>query len=154
MALIGCILAQVIWIVGGVLTHWDPYPFVFLLTCSNVLQLVLIFVIAVGQRSQDDAHQAHFYNLHEHLDEVHRHLAQIPEDPTTEGMLAYVGEWVRNNQHSEKENTRALAYELADLLLIPLDCRRSPDHDGGPCNGYPNSCQGQVPSLSGAEAQT
>jgi uncharacterized membrane protein len=30
--------------------HWDPYPFVFLLTCSNVIQLILIFVIAVAQR--------------------------------------------------------------------------------------------------------
>ncbi len=28
----------------------DPYPFVFLLTCSNVIQLILIFVIAVAQR--------------------------------------------------------------------------------------------------------
>jgi hypothetical protein len=28
----------------------DPYPFVFLLTCSNVVQLILIFVIAVAQR--------------------------------------------------------------------------------------------------------
>jgi uncharacterized membrane protein len=27
-----------------------PYPFIFLLTCSNVIQLILIFVIAVAQR--------------------------------------------------------------------------------------------------------
>lgn len=26
------------------------YPFVFLLTCSNVIQLILIFVVAVAQR--------------------------------------------------------------------------------------------------------
>lgn len=49
------IALQAIWIVVGVLTKWDPFPFVFLLTCSNVLQLILIFVLAVGQR-QSSAH--------------------------------------------------------------------------------------------------
>lgn len=34
----------------GILTHMDPYPFAFLLTCSNIVQLILIFVLAVGQR--------------------------------------------------------------------------------------------------------
>ncbi|MDQ6825217.1 MAG: DUF1003 domain-containing protein [Candidatus Eremiobacteraeota bacterium] len=46
---------QVVWIAAGVLTKWDPFPFVFLLTCSNVLQLILIFILAVGQR-QSSAH--------------------------------------------------------------------------------------------------
>jgi uncharacterized membrane protein len=49
------ILLQAVWIVVGQATKWDPFPFVFLLTCSNVLQLVLIFVLAVGQR-QSSAH--------------------------------------------------------------------------------------------------
>ena len=49
-ALVGAIALQVIWIAVGLVTRWDPYPFVFLLTCSNVAQLVLIFVIAVAQR--------------------------------------------------------------------------------------------------------
>lgn len=49
------ILLQAVWIVVGVITKWDPFPFVFLLTCSNVLQLILIFVLAVGQR-QSSAH--------------------------------------------------------------------------------------------------
>ena len=35
--------------------HWDPFPFVFLLTISNVIQLILIFILAVGQR-QSSAH--------------------------------------------------------------------------------------------------
>ncbi len=34
----------------GIITHLDPYPFAFLLTCSNVLQLILIFILAVGQK--------------------------------------------------------------------------------------------------------
>lgn len=49
-ALVAAIILQLIWIGVGLATQWDPYPFVFLLTCSNVAQLVLIFVIAVAQR--------------------------------------------------------------------------------------------------------
>jgi uncharacterized membrane protein len=52
IALLLAIIVQFIWIGVGAATHWDPFPFVFLLTCSNVLQLVLIFVIAVAQRQQ------------------------------------------------------------------------------------------------------
>jgi uncharacterized membrane protein len=50
MALIAAIVFQLAWIVFGVITNLDPYPFVFLLTCSNVIQLILIFVIAVAQK--------------------------------------------------------------------------------------------------------
>jgi len=49
------ILIQAIWIPVGVYTKLDPYPFAFLLTCSNVLQLILIFILAVGAR-QSSAH--------------------------------------------------------------------------------------------------
>src|ERR1700694_5060319 len=49
------ILLQAIWIPLGIFTKFDPFPFTFLLTCSNVLQLILIFILAVGQR-QSSAH--------------------------------------------------------------------------------------------------
>jgi uncharacterized membrane protein len=49
------IIVQLIWIVVGLVTKFDPFPFTFLLTCSNVLQLILIFILAVGQR-QSSAH--------------------------------------------------------------------------------------------------
>src|SRR5476649_1635822 len=39
IALVGAIAVQFTWIAVGLLTNWDPYPFMFLLTCSNVLQL-------------------------------------------------------------------------------------------------------------------
>jgi uncharacterized membrane protein len=52
VALLLAIIVQFIWIGVGAVTHWDPFPFVFLLTCSNVLQLILIFVIAVAQKQQ------------------------------------------------------------------------------------------------------
>lgn len=52
LALLLAIIVQIAWITVGAITHWDPFPFVFLLTCSNVLQLILIFVIAVAQKQQ------------------------------------------------------------------------------------------------------
>jgi uncharacterized membrane protein len=51
-ALLLAIVVQIIWLGVGTITRWDPFPFVFLLTCSNVIQLILIFVIAVAQRQQ------------------------------------------------------------------------------------------------------
>ncbi|HEY8298651.1 MAG TPA: DUF1003 domain-containing protein [Candidatus Baltobacteraceae bacterium] len=53
-ALMLAIVVQLIWIAFGTLTHWDPFPFVFLLTVSNVVQLILIFVIAVAQRQSGE----------------------------------------------------------------------------------------------------
>ena len=55
LALALAVIGQVVWIIVGTITKSDPYPFAFLLTCSNVLQLILIFVLAVGQR-QSSAH--------------------------------------------------------------------------------------------------
>jgi uncharacterized membrane protein len=52
LALLLAIVVQFVWITIGAITRFDPFPFVFLLTCSNVLQLILIFVIAVAQRQQ------------------------------------------------------------------------------------------------------
>jgi len=55
IALFLAILVQFIWIPIGIFTKLDPYPFAFLLTCSNILQLILIFILAVGAR-QSSAH--------------------------------------------------------------------------------------------------
>ncbi|MBV8582268.1 MAG: DUF1003 domain-containing protein [Candidatus Eremiobacteraeota bacterium] len=55
LALALAVVIQLGWIVVGTVTKMDPYPFAFLLTVSNVLQLILIFVLAVGQR-QSSAH--------------------------------------------------------------------------------------------------
>src|ERR1700681_1419884 len=55
LALFLAIMVQAIWIPVGIITKWDVFPFAFLLTCSNVLQLILIFILAVGQR-QSAAH--------------------------------------------------------------------------------------------------
>jgi uncharacterized membrane protein len=55
IALALAVIIQLIWIPIGIATKLDPYPFAFLLTCSNVLQLILIFILAVGAR-QSSAH--------------------------------------------------------------------------------------------------
>ena len=44
------IAVQAVWIPVGLFTKLDPYPFAFLLTCSNVLQPILIFILEVGRR--------------------------------------------------------------------------------------------------------
>ena len=53
IALLIVIVVQLIWVVVGSLTGRDPYPFLFLLTLSNIVQLVMIFVISVAQRQQN-----------------------------------------------------------------------------------------------------
>jgi len=63
-ALVVCIVIQIVWMLIGTLTHFDPYPFVFMLTISNVIQLIMMFVIAVSQRDLHDKHDA----LHEKID--------------------------------------------------------------------------------------
>jgi hypothetical protein len=50
IVLIGAIIVQVCWMIIGELTKWDPYPFSFMLTFSNILQLILLFALACGQR--------------------------------------------------------------------------------------------------------
>ena len=50
IALGAVIIIQIIWVLIGQLTNIDPFPFAFMLTVSNVIQLILIFVLAVGQR--------------------------------------------------------------------------------------------------------
>jgi uncharacterized membrane protein len=50
IALAIVIVAQFVWILVGQVTGRDPFPFIFLLTISNVIQLTLLFVISVAQR--------------------------------------------------------------------------------------------------------
>ena len=72
-ALILAIILQLSWIAVGALTHWDPFPFVFLLTCSNVLQLILIFVIAVAQRQSSEHDELRAEADHENISRLLYH---------------------------------------------------------------------------------
>ncbi len=64
VALALAIVIQAIWIPIGIITNMDPYPFAFLLTCSNIIQLILIFVLSVGQRQS--ASHAELRAEHDH----------------------------------------------------------------------------------------
>ncbi len=66
-ALLSAIVLQLLWIGIGIWTRLDPFPFVFLLTVSNVIQLILIFVIAVAQRQQSRHDQLRAETDHEAL---------------------------------------------------------------------------------------
>ncbi len=73
LALLLAIVLQIVWLAIGTFTRWDPYPFVFLLTCSNVLQLILIFVIAVAQRQQTEHDEMRAESDHESISRLLYH---------------------------------------------------------------------------------
>ncbi len=55
---------QVAWVIAGQLLGFDPYPYLFLLFLSSQTQLILMFVIMVGQQvlgQQDDERAAQTY---------------------------------------------------------------------------------------------
>jgi len=78
-ALFLAVLLQLVWVIVGTVTKMDPYPFAFLLTVSNIIQLILIFILAVGQR-QSSAH-AELRAEHDH-DSISRLLyhQEVQED--------------------------------------------------------------------------
>lgn len=78
--LVAVIIFQMIWIVVGQLTKMDPFPFVFMLTVSNVIQLVLIVVVAVAgrQQSQHDSIRA---------DEDHASISRLMYHQQAQEML-------------------------------------------------------------------
>jgi uncharacterized membrane protein len=86
IALLLAIVLQFAWVAVGTVSHWDPYPFAFLLTCSNILQLILIFVIAVAQKQQTlhdelraEADHATISRLLYHQDVQDRMLLRLAE---------------------------------------------------------------------------
>jgi uncharacterized membrane protein len=95
------ILIQAIWIPVGVITKLDPYPFAFLLTCSNVLQLILIFILAVGQRQS--AEHAELRAEHDH-DAISRLLYhQEVQEELLIGLARKIGVEVENIETMVKQ---------------------------------------------------
>lgn len=75
-AVAGAIIFQFLWVT--LLGFWlklDPFPFTFLLTLSNIIQLILIFVIARAQR--DDELHGKIDALHGKHDKLHAKLADL-----------------------------------------------------------------------------
>lgn len=79
IALILAIIIQCAWIAFGVFTKWDPFPFVFLLTVSNVIQLILIFVIAVAQKQSSQHDELRAEMDHDSISRLLYHQ-QLQED--------------------------------------------------------------------------
>ncbi|MBC5811698.1 MAG: DUF1003 domain-containing protein [Candidatus Eremiobacteraeota bacterium] len=73
IALMLAILLQFIWIIVGTLTHFDPYPFAFLLTISNIVQLILIFIIAVAQKQSSQHAELRAQHDHEAISRLLYH---------------------------------------------------------------------------------
>jgi uncharacterized membrane protein len=73
LALMAAILIQAVWIIVGIVTHWDPFPFAFLLTVSNVLQLILIFILAVGQKQSSEHAERRAESDHEAISRLLYH---------------------------------------------------------------------------------
>ncbi|MDQ2872544.1 MAG: DUF1003 domain-containing protein [Candidatus Eremiobacteraeota bacterium] len=73
IALFLAILVQIVWVAIGSATHWDPFPFVFLLTASNIIQLILIFVIAVAQRQQSQHDELRAESDHDNISRLLYH---------------------------------------------------------------------------------
>ena len=103
------IVLQAVWIVTGVVTKWDPFPFTFLLTCSNVLQLILIFVLAVGQR-QSSSH-AELRAEHDH-DSISRLLYH--QEVQERILLA-----IATKTESDVEDLKAMVAQLSQQDPIP-----------------------------------
>lgn len=73
IALLLAVVIQFAWVAIGQFTHWDPYPFPFLLTCSNILQLILIFVIAVAQRQSSEHAELRAESDHDNISRLLYH---------------------------------------------------------------------------------
>jgi uncharacterized membrane protein len=73
LALFLAIIFQIGWVVVGTATHLDPYPFVFLLTVSNIIQLILIFIIAVAEKQSAQHAELRAEADHENISRLLHH---------------------------------------------------------------------------------
>jgi len=103
LALILAIIVQVGWIAVGMITKWDPYPFAFLLTVSNILQLILIFVIAVAQKQSSQHDELRAEADHDSISRLLYH------DQTQEALLLRISEHLGIDASDLKQTMHALA---------------------------------------------
>ena len=73
LALFLAIVFQVVWVIVGTVTARDPYPFVFLLTVSNIIQLILIFIIAVAEKQSSQHAELRAEADHENISRLLHH---------------------------------------------------------------------------------
>ena len=73
IALLLAIVFQIVWVIVGTISHWDPFPFIFLLSVSNIIQLVLIFVIAVAEKQSSQHAELRAEIDHDHISRLLHH---------------------------------------------------------------------------------
>jgi uncharacterized membrane protein len=115
------------WIVlaaSGPLRHSDPYPFPFLLFLGNLVQLLLVFVILVGQgvlgRSADRRSERTFRDGEEVLREIitlHSHLEE------QDRILNHGVELVRSEAHPWVEQRAAITPPTVQAQYVGLNGR-------------------------------
>ncbi|MBV8689525.1 MAG: DUF1003 domain-containing protein [Candidatus Eremiobacteraeota bacterium] len=103
LALLLAILVQFGWVAVGMITRWDPYPFLFLLTCSNILQLILIFVIAVAQKQSSQHDELRAEADHDSISRLLYH------DQAQEALLLRISEHLGIDASDLKQTMHLLA---------------------------------------------
>jgi len=103
LALILAIIVQVGWVAFGIITKMDPYPFAFLLTVSNIIQLILIFVIAVAQRQSSQHDELRAESDHDSISRLLYH------DQVQEALLLRISEHLGIDATDLKQTTHLLA---------------------------------------------
>ena len=72
------VFVSLLWMVFGAISLIDPYPFQFLGVVCNVVQLWMIFVLAVGARGQarsiERKHDAVISHIEQHASATRAHL--------------------------------------------------------------------------------
>jgi uncharacterized membrane protein len=125
-ALILAIVVQLAWISVGAVTHWDPFPFVFLLTCSNVLQLILIFVIAVAQKQQTQHDELRAESDHDGISRLLYH------QQLQNGLLMHIAE----RCGADISELRATAAKLAAPATNEVRSSRASSPTSSNCGSY------------------
>lgn len=74
------VVLSVLWMVFGTISLFDPYPFQFLGVVCNVLQLWMIFVLAVGQRGAERQHDHVINAVAEHAAATRVHIKRHLDD--------------------------------------------------------------------------
>lgn len=91
-ALLIAICIQATWMIVGTITHLDPWPYLGMLTVSNVLQLILIFAVGVAQRQANMENTKAVADSHAELrvkfDDLHDKIANSVHNKLHDSLLA------------------------------------------------------------------
>lgn len=86
-ALVAVVVLTALWILFGVLSGIDRYPFYFLSTALNVVGFWMLFILAVGQRGHarntERKHDAILSHIEQHASATRTHIKRHLDDTLT-----------------------------------------------------------------------